>query len=149
MDNQDDLGSQHTEGNQPDIEDQEKEFEQYYDYKLHGFRKTYCEPNPGHEWHKRVKRRERKENNKSVLSATDIADNKMKLKMQSLDLDSEGSENRDGYDYELLEDEQYGIHQNEVERQNQELAKLNTIVESKNELKESANDHEGKDKKGQ
>ena len=58
-------------------------------------------------WNKRVKRRERKENAKSIHSNNDIADSKLKSKYQSMDQDSEGSDYRDGYDFEILEHDQY------------------------------------------
>ena len=61
MNNQEDFNSQASGANEVNIEDQEKEFEEFYDYKMHSFRKTYCHENHGFTWNKKVRRRERKE----------------------------------------------------------------------------------------
>ena len=98
MNNQEDFNSQNSGANEVNIEDQEREFETFYDYKMHSFRKTYCQENPGYTWNKKNLRRERKER-QSIHHGSDLVESKNRSKKQSIiGDDSEGS--GDGYDYE-------------------------------------------------
>ena len=98
MNNQEDFNSQNSGANEVNIEDQEREFETFYDYKMHSFRKTYCQENPGYTWNKKNRRRERKER-QSIHHGSDLVESKNRSKKQSIvGDDSEGS--GDGYDYE-------------------------------------------------
>ena len=98
MNNQEEFNSQASGANEVNPEDQEKEFETFYDYKMHTFRKTYCQENPGYIWNKKNRRRERKEQKSLHHGSGDLVESKQRSKKHSQPDDSEGS--GDGYDFE-------------------------------------------------
>lgn len=107
----------------------------FYDYKMHSFKKTYCDENPGYIWNKKNRKRERKEQ-KSMHHGSDVVESKQRSKKQSQPEDSEGS--GDGYDFELYEEKAYGEHQEEVRMLNIEQERIQRVQpDKKSEPKDS------------